>query len=476
MNSDTPASSLPPSEATPPGLSAIAAELLGRMVAARDPDQQRYTPPPWLWQGYLGPGKITLLTSQWKSGKPTLVARLFARMKEGGQLAGLPVAAGKALVISEESDIEWRARFEQLGIRDHVDRLCRPFVGQPSMDQWLALLEAVAALHQRDGIALVVIDSLTHFLPAHSENSAAALLECLAPLQRLAAAGISVLLVHHPRKGRTLAGQAARGSGALPAFVDILIEMDYYTHPDDIDRRRRLVAYSRHDDTPRHLLIELLPDGTDYLLLQRGAEAAFGDSWQGVLAVLNDAHAKLTRPEILERWPDHYDRPDATTLWRWLTRAVAQGVVRQQGTGRSRDPFRYWLPAREELIRPDGATREELQAWNDRCTAEIVASWTNEAQAATPREASSSQPAVAGVAASSAAASPLPAPAPVPENADSLSAPLAPQPPEPAETVVPEAPRAPQAEVRLPYPFSVMDPADVPEEVWRQARATKRNT
>jgi hypothetical protein len=28
------------------------------------------------------------------------------------------------------------------------------------MDEWLALLEAVAALHQRDGIALVAIDSL----------------------------------------------------------------------------------------------------------------------------------------------------------------------------------------------------------------------------------------------------------------------------------------------------------------------------
>jgi hypothetical protein len=110
--------------------------------------------------------------------------------------------------------------------------------------------------------------------------------------------------------------------------------MDYYTHPDDIDRRRRLVAFSRYDDTPRHLLIELLPDGSDYRLLQSGVDAALGESWQGVLAVLNDANTKLTRPEILERWSDEYERPDATTLWRWLTRAVAQGVVRQQGTGR----------------------------------------------------------------------------------------------------------------------------------------------
>src|ERR1051325_6318306 len=52
--------------------------------------------PPWLWHGSLAPGNVTLLTSQWKSGKTTLVSVLLDRMKAGGQLAGLPVAAGKA--------------------------------------------------------------------------------------------------------------------------------------------------------------------------------------------------------------------------------------------------------------------------------------------------------------------------------------------------------------------------------------------
>src|SRR5438309_6708988 len=63
----------------------------------------------WLWHGYLGPGKMTLLTSQWKSGKTTLVSLLLARMAGGGALAGLPVAAGRAAVISEESPQLWDA-------------------------------------------------------------------------------------------------------------------------------------------------------------------------------------------------------------------------------------------------------------------------------------------------------------------------------------------------------------------------------
>src|SRR5687767_12658904 len=57
----------------------------------------------WLWHGYLAPGKVTVLISPPKSGKTTLLSHVLCRCGEGGDLAGLAVARGKALVISEES-------------------------------------------------------------------------------------------------------------------------------------------------------------------------------------------------------------------------------------------------------------------------------------------------------------------------------------------------------------------------------------
>jgi hypothetical protein len=57
----------------------------------------------WLWHGYLAAGAVTLLTSQWKAGKTTLASILLSRMKNGGELAGLPVAPGRAMVLSEEA-------------------------------------------------------------------------------------------------------------------------------------------------------------------------------------------------------------------------------------------------------------------------------------------------------------------------------------------------------------------------------------
>jgi hypothetical protein len=250
--------------------------------------------------------------------------------------------------------------------------LCRPFPGKPSRDDWLALVEALAELHARERLHLAVIDTLATFLPGRNENSAGVMMESLLPLQRLTAAGLSVLLVHHPRKGKNLVAQAARGSGALAGFVDILIEMSYYSRPGDADRRRRLRAFSRHEQTPRQLVIELSTDGNDYLARSDIAEEDLGESWQGLQLLLEEAVTKLTRQEILERWPADFPAPAPPTLWRVLDRAANQGLVRQDGLGRKTAPFRYWLPARETMLRPEpGATQAEMQAWNQRLLKEF---------------------------------------------------------------------------------------------------------
>ncbi len=284
--------------------------------------------------------------------------------------------------------------------------------------------------------------------------------------------------LHHPRKGRTVAGQASRGSGALPGFVDIIIEMGYYSHPDDFDRPRQLIAFSRHDQTPRHMLIELQPDGADYTVLQSGVEAAFSESWQAVIEVLTAAYSKLTRQEILEGWPEGYNKPNSTTLWRWLSRAVASGAVRQEGKGHPSDPFRYWLPEREAWMRPDGGTKEEMQAWNDRCVKEafgIVEGIGEARPAAEMAIAVDSRPATA---APMAEAETNTSSEIVPLEVTALASPMSDsQVVEPPSAAVADAvPKVRmEVDVRLPYPFNQMNPADVPEEVWKRARSGREN-
>src|SRR5262249_11081689 len=141
----------------------------------------------WLWQGYLAHGNVTLLTSQWKAGKTTLLSVLLACLNTGGLVAGLPVRPGKAVVVSEESPAHWAGRSQKLDFGDHVLWLCRPFRGKPRREERLALVDYLTALSLQRGLDLVVIDPLAAFLPGLSENNAASLLDMLLPLQRLTA-------------------------------------------------------------------------------------------------------------------------------------------------------------------------------------------------------------------------------------------------------------------------------------------------
>jgi len=319
---------------------------------------------PWLWDGYLAPYRTTLLTSQWKSGKTTLISVLLARRAAGGTLAGRALKPGRTAVVSEEPHDLWEQRRRTLDFGDGAAFYFQPFhYHKPSYEQWDQLLQSVAAL-RREGVDLLVIDPLATFLPAYSESASDLMLMALSKLDRVIRAGMSVLLLHHPKKGPTVAGQAARGPGALSHFVDILVEMRPFRSLDDDDRRRVLHGWSRHPDTPRQLVIEWNADGTDYRGLGTVADAEYHAHWAQLEAFFATAPDKLTRRELRALWPSGPGAPSETTLYRWLDRAVKAQLLRCEGTGHKNAPFRYWLPAREAewLADPLRRMRAEQEA------------------------------------------------------------------------------------------------------------------
>lgn len=314
----------------------------------------------WLWHGYIAAGNVTLLTSPWKAGKTTLTAALLARMQSGGELAGRAVQPGRAVVVSEESAALWAGRCEKFGIGEQVQFICRPFAGPPRPDDWQSLLAHLLALHQAAGLNLLVIDPLATCLP-RGTNDSTTMLAALLPLQSLTSAGVAVLILHHPRKQGSAAGNWARGSGALPGFADISLEMHYYSTADADDRRRKLLAYSRHEATPRRLVIELTETGTDWRSHGDIEEEAYTHGWQVLRRVLADADDKRTRPELRASWPTEEQAPSAMTLFRWLGRAVLAGQVHRDGTGVRNDPYRYWLKGQEAKWKADDPLWEYRQ-------------------------------------------------------------------------------------------------------------------
>src|SRR5213078_2091856 len=102
----------------------------------------------WLWQWYLAKGNITLFTASSKIGKTTLLSLLLARRRAGGTLAGLPVRAGKTVIVTEEADALWAERVRRLDFGGNVCFYPRPWAHIPSPEEWQTLVERMADLHR----------------------------------------------------------------------------------------------------------------------------------------------------------------------------------------------------------------------------------------------------------------------------------------------------------------------------------------
>jgi AAA domain len=306
---------------------------------------------PPLWEGVVARGTVAVLTSRWKSGKTTLLTALLHTMAAGGTLAGRTVAAGRAVVVSEEPPSLWADRGRRTPLGSHVTFCCRPFLTRPTLDDWRSLLREAAA-QQPD---LLVIDPLAMVLPAGAENNPSSLLDVLTPLHALTDAGTAVLILHHPRKGSSVKATESvtpRGSGALAGFADTLLELDRVPAAGPDDRRRVLRGTSRHAD-PFRFTLELSADGTQYALAGGDADPeSFETGWPVLRQVLSERVERVPVDRLLKEWPEGESKPSESTLRRWLERAVRDNLADRTGGGRRFDAFRYGLLGQTDLL-PD---------------------------------------------------------------------------------------------------------------------------
>jgi len=224
------------------------------------------------------------VTSLWKTGKTTLLAGMLRCLETGEPFLGRATRPARAWVVSEESRSHWRERLALVPIGAHVQLIARPFRGRPTLDDWNELVDrAIAAKPD-----LFVVDLLASFLPGRCESDAASLLEALQPLLRLTAVGIAVLLLHHPRKRRSEVGSAARGSGAMLAFVDTNVELSRAGSTDTDSNCRLLRSQSRRAGVPARLCYERDPATGDFAVVPDLKSRQFEEHGKTILEILRD--------------------------------------------------------------------------------------------------------------------------------------------------------------------------------------------
>lgn len=295
---------------------------------------------PWLWYGYLAKGMITLFTGLWKSGKTTLLSYLLKSMDgESEEFAGGAVVPCKILVVTEEAEYHWASRRDELQLADHISIISRPFLRSPNKAAWEAFLAHCAERVLLGGYDLVIFDSLHNLWSVKDENNAAEVRDAMMPLLLVAQAGAGVFCIAHPKKGDATQGQATRGSGATPGFVDIIMEMRRMEDR-PTETRRVFSNYSRFDETPSEIVLDFAR-GKGYTAQGTKSEAHSSNRREKVLESLPLEEPGWTIDEVLGDWPEEEKKPARRSIASDLDYLYGKGFVMRRGEGKRNDPFRY---------------------------------------------------------------------------------------------------------------------------------------
>lgn len=225
----------------------------------------------WIVANYIPRGSITLFSALWKSGKTTLLAHLLRSLSAGSTFVGQETRPCKILVITEEDSDLWCDRRDDMALTDATEIIPSPFMGRPSVVEWRAFITRIEEIVERDGYDLVIIDTLPAVWPVENENDASQVTDAILPLRKLRKLA-AVILVHHLRKADGQEATASRGSGALAASVDVILELRRVDKDNLMNRQRRLTAFGRWSCIPPEVVIEL--EGGEYRVVGDGASLA----------------------------------------------------------------------------------------------------------------------------------------------------------------------------------------------------------
>ncbi len=298
---------------------------------------------PWIVEGLLARGAVTLLSGHPKAGKSTFVFAILRALERGEPFAGFATAAGPAVVLSEEGPATIHEKASRFGLRDTRFLTRREMHPEFSLRDFL--LEGVREA-RRIRAVLLCIDTLTAWgrFGRDAEKDAGAMQDALGAVLDAAGEDLAVLLIHHLRKSDAEEGQGARGSSAIAGAMDVVLELRRAKEMPS-DTFRSLQAYSRFRETPLdEQILELR--GASVLRQGGAAEVRAAAASERTLDHLRATREPATRDEVCAGIGG---KRECTA--RALKALLSRGAIVRTGTGKPGSPYRYAV-ASGELVPP----------------------------------------------------------------------------------------------------------------------------
>src|SRR5439155_23527394 len=155
--------------------------------------------PPWLWEGFVAGGIVTLLAGIWKGGKSTLVFALLDALRRAAPLFELATTATPVVYLTEEPVWTVDEKVKQWALDDSIIWLQHTETAEM---KWATVVaEAVQAAKEAEA-KLLIVDTLPQWarLRGETENHSGEMLAAVRPLQIAAQKhGLAVLILTHHR-------------------------------------------------------------------------------------------------------------------------------------------------------------------------------------------------------------------------------------------------------------------------------------
>jgi len=179
----------------------------------------------WLVEQLVTKESLNMIASPPAQGKTFMALNIALAVAYGEPLFGkfnIPDTGNVLIVNEEDSENELSGRLQSMVPKDRTKGKIKLYcnTGLKVSDKWSeALLERAKA----NDASLVILDNLA-VLSLANENDAQAVQEVLEQFRRLTRSGITVIFIHHDRKGQqgesnSPSLDSARGSGVIPAAV-----------------------------------------------------------------------------------------------------------------------------------------------------------------------------------------------------------------------------------------------------------------
>jgi hypothetical protein len=176
----------------------------------------------WDVEDLIARATVCLLTGESGCGKSTFACALAYAVSKGRDFLGRATTKRPVLILDAENpSIAVIERFQRLGIAtDDNFRVWGQWTGEdPPAAGGALVLEWITRCEPKP---LIVVDSLIRFHPG-AENSSTETQEYMNMYRKLAAAGASVLPLHHI--GKAESAQDYRGSSDIKASVDVAFKL-----------------------------------------------------------------------------------------------------------------------------------------------------------------------------------------------------------------------------------------------------------